>query len=102
MSRFYTLSVCLAGVLIGSGAIYAQTDPGPRPGPAGAGSYYPGLNASEQAAFTSALDVFEEIDSVSGTVAGEEGKGLGPTFNGNSCAQCHAQPAVGGSSQIRR
>jgi len=23
---------------------------------------------------------------------------LGPTFNGNSCAQCHAQPAVGGSS----
>ena len=25
-------------------------------------------------------------------------KGLGPTFNALSCAQCHAQPAIGGSS----
>ena len=39
-----------------------------------------------------------EVDSVSGSVSGESGSGLGPTFNGNSCAQCHAQPAVGGSS----
>jgi len=39
-----------------------------------------------------------EIDSVKGTTAGEEGKGLGPTFNGNSCAMCHAFPAVGGTS----
>ncbi|HTS37371.1 MAG TPA: di-heme oxidoredictase family protein [Candidatus Solibacter sp.] len=39
---------------------------------------------------------FTEVDSVSGTI--EEGSGLGPTFNGNSCAQCHAQPAIGGSS----
>jgi CxxC motif-containing protein (DUF1111 family) len=34
--------------------------------------------------------------------------GLGPTFNGNSCAGCHAQPSAGGSSpspkspQVRR
>ena len=39
-----------------------------------------------------------EVDSVSGSIAGEAGVGLGPTFNGNSCAQCHAQPAPGGSS----
>jgi CxxC motif-containing protein (DUF1111 family) len=39
-----------------------------------------------------------EVDSVSGTLAGENGSGLGRTFNGNSCAQCHAQPAIGGSS----
>src|SRR5262249_2828574 len=39
-----------------------------------------------------------EVDSVSGTLAGEGGKGLGPVFNGNSCAQCHAAPAMGGSS----
>ena len=31
-------------------------------------------------------------------MSGEEGVGLGPTFNGNSCAQCHAFPVVGGSS----
>jgi CxxC motif-containing protein (DUF1111 family) len=35
---------------------------------------------------------------VSGALAGETGVGLGPTFNGNSCAMCHTQPAVGGSS----
>src|SRR5207237_4879751 len=49
-----------------------------------------------------------EVDSVSGAVADEEGKGLGPTFNTNSCAACHAQPDVGGTSphprfgQVRR
>ena len=41
---------------------------------------------------------FMEVDSVSGTISGEGGSGLGPTFNGNSCAQCRAFPAVGGSS----
>src|ERR1700716_4224798 len=40
---------------------------------------------------------FQEVDSVSGTIANENGVGLGPTFNGNSCAQCHAQPAIGGT-----
>jgi CxxC motif-containing protein (DUF1111 family) len=45
---------------------------------------------------------FEEVDSVSGTIPGESGAGLGPTFSGNSCAMCHAQPAVLGSSPSRR
>jgi CxxC motif-containing protein (DUF1111 family) len=58
----------------------------------------PALNAAERALFDTSLDVFEEIDSVSGGVVGEDGLGLGPSFNGNSCAMCHAQPAVGGSS----
>jgi CxxC motif-containing protein (DUF1111 family) len=44
---------------------------------------------------------FMEVDSVSGTISGEDGSGLGPTFNGNSCAQCHAFPVVGGSSPAR-
>jgi hypothetical protein len=48
--------------------------------------------------FTQALARFEVIDSVTGTEPGSGGGGLGPTFNGNSCAMCHAQPAVGGSS----
>src|SRR5437764_1287802 len=77
---------------------WAQTDPGPRPGAAGAGGPFPGLSASEIAFFNAARGVFEEIDSVSGGVAGEEGIGLGPTFNANSCAACHAQPDVGGTS----
>jgi CxxC motif-containing protein (DUF1111 family) len=48
--------------------------------------------------FLAARERFKEIDSVSGGVAGEAGSGLGPTFNANSCAACHAQPDVGGSS----
>lgn len=88
----------LATVLVASLQVTAQNDPGPRSGPAGAGSFYPSLNGNEQAMFNQALQVLEEIDSVSGTIGGEPGTGLGPTFNGNSCAQCHAEPAVGGSS----
>ena len=41
---------------------------------------------------------FAEVDSVSGTIPGEPGVGLGPSFNLNSCAGCHKFPAVGGSS----
>jgi CxxC motif-containing protein (DUF1111 family) len=48
--------------------------------------------------FKQALSVFQEVDSVSGGLPGESGSGLGPTFNGNSCAMCHAQPATGGTS----
>jgi len=84
--------------LIGAGTLMAQTDPGPRGGPPDAGGKYPTLNANETAFFTQAQARFKEVDSVSGTIAGETGVGLGPTFNGNSCAMCHAQPAMGGSS----
>lgn len=76
----------------------AQSDPGPRPGTAGAGSFFPALAPSEQTLFAQAQQRFAEIDSVLGTIAGEDGKGLGPTYNANSCATCHAQPAMGGSS----
>ena len=84
--------------MLASRIVYAQVDPGPRGGAPGAGAYYSSLNANEQNFFTQAQLRFQEIDSVSGTMPGETGSGLGPTFNGNSCAMCHAQPAVGGSS----
>ncbi|HVN18214.1 MAG TPA: di-heme oxidoredictase family protein [Dongiaceae bacterium] len=98
--KYRRLSVvfCFAAVLLASLDLSAQNDPGPRPGPPAAGSFYPTLNSNEQAIFNQASQVLQEIDSVSGTVAGEPGSGLGPTFNGNSCTQCHAQPAPGGSS----
>lgn len=77
----------------------AQTDPGPRGGAAAAGGAYPTLNQYETAYFTQALARFQAVDSVTGTQPGTKGSGgLGPAFNGNSCAQCHSQPAVGGSS----
>jgi len=96
--RLSPVVLCLATVIVASLQLAAQNDPGPRSGPAAAGSFYPTLNSNEQAVFNEALEVLQEIDSVSGAVAGESGSGLGPTFNGNSCTQCHSQPAAGGSS----
>ena len=73
-------------------------DPGPRPGNANAGGALTGLSGGELGVFNQTMSVFMEVTSVSGTMPGEESVGLGPSFNGNSCAQCHAQPALGGSS----
>jgi CxxC motif-containing protein (DUF1111 family) len=90
--------ICLALAAIAISPLHAQNDPGPRPGPAAAGSFYPTLNTNEEAFFNQAQLRFQEVDSVSGGITGESGVGLGPTFNGNSCAQCHAQPTIGGAS----
>src|SRR5579875_348186 len=79
-------------------AAYAQTDPGPRPGPPAAGRPLPGLTPTENASFQEGATRFHEVDSVTGTEPGATGKGLGPRFNANSCASCHAQPTAGGSS----
>jgi CxxC motif-containing protein (DUF1111 family) len=87
-------------LLAASGTAFGQAvvDPGVRGGAAGAGGALPGLTTLQQQFFTSAQDIFGEIDSVSGTVTGAPGRGLGPRFNADSCAACHSQPAVGGSS----
>ena len=101
MNRTKTLTfvVCLALLTpFSERKLSAQQDPGPRGGAAAAGSYYPTLNTNEQAMFTQGLQTFMEVESVKGGIAGETGTGLGPGFNGNSCAQCHAQPIAGGSS----
>ncbi|HXA13979.1 MAG TPA: di-heme oxidoredictase family protein [Opitutaceae bacterium] len=74
------------------------TDPGVRGGPANAGNMLPGLTTDQGNAFVIAQNTFEEVDSVSGTLPGETGNGLGPSFNLNSCAACHAFPSIGGSS----
>jgi len=92
------LFVCAVVVTLASLEVQSQNDPGPRSGPPAAGSFFSTLNPNEQAFFSQAQLRFQEVDSVSGGIAGEPGSGLGPTFNGNSCAQCHAQPTIGGSS----
>jgi CxxC motif-containing protein (DUF1111 family) len=82
------------------------TDPGIRGGTVGAGGPLAGLNSAELNFFNTNRAVFQEVDSVNGTVVDVDlglptagtGIGLGPSFNGNGCAQCHAFPAVGGSS----
>ena len=75
----------------------AAHDPGVRSSPAGAGAPIAGLTPNQRAYFDAGLEEFSEVESVKGTVS-NTGAGLGPRFNGESCAQCHAQPAAGGTS----
>jgi CxxC motif-containing protein (DUF1111 family) len=111
---------------VAGAAVTVAIDPGVRTGNPGAGAFpalttiaptctaqaganncpvptngcFPGLASEDLAFCENAFVRFQEVDSVSGNnVDGPNGgSGLGPTFNANGCATCHAQPAVGGSS----
>src|SRR2546430_17111385 len=63
-------------------------DPGVRSGPAGAGGPLAGLTEGEAAFFRAGREAFLEIEAVK--------DGLGPRFNLDGCAGCHAQPDAGG------
>ena len=69
---------------------FISKDPGVRGGPAGAGGMIDGLNDTQKAVFDAGAEDFAEEDSLA--------SGLGPRFNLDSCAGCHAQPTVGGTS----
>src|SRR5205814_1738442 len=71
-------------------ATSTAVDPGLRGGAAGAGGPLPGLTSQQLVQFASTKEAFAEVDDVA--------HGLGPRFNLDSCAGCHAQPAIGGSS----
>jgi CxxC motif-containing protein (DUF1111 family) len=49
----------------------------------------PGLTPAQLADFNAGLAEFQEEETIA--------DGLGPVFNGKSCAECHAVPSVGGS-----
>jgi CxxC motif-containing protein (DUF1111 family) len=91
-----------------AGSAFAQVDPGVRGGPADAGGPLAGLTGNDLILFDAAAIRFNEVDSVSGTIDDRTntatqitGAGLGPGFNGNDCALCHIQPAVGGGSPAK-
>jgi CxxC motif-containing protein (DUF1111 family) len=102
--------IACATFIVFSGIVLAQNDPGPgsstpRRGFTGrtssnsgvtTGDPVPGLTSGEMSAFFNGQSVFQEVDSVSGTLT--DGSGLGPRFNMDSCSGCHAFPAIGGSS----
>jgi CxxC motif-containing protein (DUF1111 family) len=56
------------------------------------GSPLPGITAAEQEIFRLGLEDFTEVETAE--------DGLGPAFNGNSCAVCHSVPAIGGVSTM--
>jgi CxxC motif-containing protein (DUF1111 family) len=83
-------------MIIGAGSALAQSDPGPRDGPPGAGAPIATLSDDQLRFFANAVSQFTEVEGVVLTSPGNGG--LGPTFNGNACGMCHSQPAVGGTS----
>jgi CxxC motif-containing protein (DUF1111 family) len=100
-TRFATLCsilFCMSFATVAVAQFGRAQDPGVRQGPAGTGQARTGLTSTYQQFYSAALTRFMEVDSVKGGITGETGVGLGPRFNGNSCAGCHAQPTTGGSS----
>jgi CxxC motif-containing protein (DUF1111 family) len=73
-------------------------DPGVREGTVDSGGSLAGLSSAEVAFFAVTKEIFRRVNSVSGSLTGEAGPGLGPRFNGAGCAECHAEPAVGGTA----
>ena len=79
-----------------SGGFTAQ-DPGVRIDGGAAGGMIPGLTSMQQQTFAISRETFQDVASVAGTIPNTE-VGLGPRFNLDSCAGCHAHPDIGGSS----
>ena len=80
-------------VLLATGSATGQfvaKDPGVRNDTSAAGKPLKGLSASQIAFFEAGKDDFAEAEIVA--------DGLGPRFNLDSCAGCHIQPAIGGTS----
>jgi len=74
-------------------------DPGVRGGAAGAGPPIANLAPLLTKFWKAGQGLFKSTFSATGSDTGTLA-GLGPAFNGNSCATCHSQPGVGGSSLL--
>jgi CxxC motif-containing protein (DUF1111 family) len=81
---FQTAVGVSVAVLFGA-LVLAQARSGP-------GSPLPGITPVEFEAFRLGLNDFLEVEATD--------EGLGPAFNGTSCAACHNVPAIGGSGTI--
>jgi CxxC motif-containing protein (DUF1111 family) len=91
--------ILVLGLVFGSIGLHAEpVDPGVRGGTVDAGGPLPGLTAGQAKNFAIAMSNFLTVRSVGGNLPNQPQDGLGPRFNSNSCASCHSQPAVGGSS----
>jgi len=100
MKKIVTILLCalsalwllerLAGAQGSSGPTDSATDPGVRTGAINAGQPLASLSFSQLQFFRDGQTRFQAVDQVA--------NGLGPTFNSSSCASCHGQPSVGGTS----
>jgi CxxC motif-containing protein (DUF1111 family) len=106
MQHHLHLPAALAGLLIAAIAhaplaLGQATDPGVRHAATDNTSPQPmaSLGQDEMNFFMDGMVRFNEIEVANGAIPGQNtGNGLGPRFNSNQCASCHAQPNVGGTS----
>jgi CxxC motif-containing protein (DUF1111 family) len=79
--------------------IHAQRGPTTQTVAEHLGDMMPHLTGVERELYRAGRDAFIRTISVQGDsgISNTEA-GLGPRFNGDSCAMCHAYPAIGGSS----
>jgi CxxC motif-containing protein (DUF1111 family) len=84
MSIRWLLGAALAG--FATAVVVAQS------GPAQPGGPLPGITPVEFEEFRLGLDDFLEVEFAE--------EGLGPAFNGTSCAVCHSVPAIGGAGTV--
>lgn len=94
-------ALAAAGIAITGSALAQLAPPGPGPGigTGGPATVTPnfgqplnGLTAQQRADFNNGATEFRTQDTPE--------TGLGPIFNGRSCAECHNGPALGGGSNI--
>ena len=86
MSRVFP-SVLAASVVVAALSQHSSGQTAVRPG-----HPLPGLTPHEFSEFRLGLDDFTEVETAE--------EGLGPAFNGTSCAVCHSVPAIGGGGLI--
>jgi CxxC motif-containing protein (DUF1111 family) len=95
--KLVSVSIAIAALLLFSGVALAQQDPGVQAASRGTGAAVASVQADTPAGilafFNNGLARFQDVEMV----AGAGTPGLGPRFNFNQCAGCHAFPAVGGS-----
>lgn len=85
MSRIVRLAVSAGVVMLVAGLVFTAHGQERLPKP---GDPLPGISPVEFSEFRLGLDDFTEVETAD--------EGLGPAFNGTSCAVCHNLPAIGG------
>ena len=85
MNRLIAVTACLFVAWLWIGVSGQNGRPLP-------GDPLPGINGSEFEEFRLGLEDFTEVETVE--------DGLGPAFNGSSCAVCHSVPAFGGAGVV--
>lgn len=93
-----TLGCSVLFAAVGTVAVQSQNPAGRRPFPGAAHVpmpqpplSLPGLTPAQTGAFRAGQADFTEVETLQ--------TGLGPVFNARSCAECHAQPLVGGAGR---